>query len=541
MKAQVLSMQRLFKENLLNNPTALRVILDAADIPINYCSADKKFLFVNKAYADWYGTTPEQIIGKSLVELLGEEGVETIRPYYERALRGEHFRYETEINLSNGYRYMQCSYTPIVNENKEVTGWVGIIYDMTKRYLLEKSLHENESALKLAKERAESANIAKSEFLANISHEIRTPMNAVLGLSHILKMSNPLTDKQKEMLNTLQLSAQSLLSLINDLLDFTKADSNSIDLEHIPFRFSTMIEELIAMFSVEANKKKIELTYIKTPQHDVLFMGDPLRIRQILTNLIGNALKFTHEGNVTLLFSVTPSADNSHAYAHIRVKDTGIGIPVGKVSAVFDKFVQADMSITRQYGGSGLGLAISKNLAELMGGSITLKSVLGQGSEFTLHLPLEYAEVALLSTTVPGNDKHFTPAAPQKKVMILLAEDHQPNILVATTLLEYMGFDYDIAHNGKEVLAKLSEGKNFYDIILMDAQMPILDGYTTTRLLREDERKNNTKRLPIIGVTAHVMANDVQRCFDVGMDDYIAKPFDPAELRRKICDLLNIV
>ena len=541
MTAQVISiLNSLFSEKLLRNPQALRVILDAADIPINYCSADRTFLFVNKTYAAWYGRTPEQIIGKSLVKLLGEEGHETIRPYYERALKGEHFQYETEVNLSIGYRYIQCSYTPVFGDNEAVTGWVGIIYDMTQRHLMEKALHENEAALKLAKEKAEAANIAKSEFMATMSHEIRTPMNAVIGLAQILSMSAPLTAKQQEYISTLQLSAQSLLTLINDLLDFTKTESNSIDLEYIPYHFSSIIEEIIAMFALQAREKGIAVNYSRSPVDETRFMGDPLRVRQIVTNLVSNALKFTHQGEVTIQLSTTPSSELGHCYVHVSVKDTGIGIPANKIAVVFDKFVQADMSITRQYGGSGLGLAISKNLAELMGGSITLKSELGVGSEFVLHLPLEYARKNenFPDALLPQKENRHVITSTQKDITVLLAEDHSPNILVATTLLESMGYRCEVARTGKEVLARITKGHH-YDVILMDVQMPELDGYVTTRLLRENERKSGDKRLPIIAVTAHVMPDSIDKCFKVGMDDYIAKPFDAESLSKKISNLIK--
>jgi PAS domain S-box-containing protein len=527
-----------FHQELLHNPEAMRVILDAANIPINYCSADLKFLFVNRTYAEWYGRTPEDIIGKTIPELLGEEGNKTIRPYYERALAGEHVHYETEVNLSIGFRYLQCNYTPVFDTNATVTGWVGIIYDMTQRYLLEKALHENEKALKLAKERAEAANVAKSEFLTNMSHEIRTPMNAVVGLAHILSISSPLTDKQQEFIHTLQLSAQSLLSLINDLLDFSKIESNSIDLEYIPYRFSAILEEIIAIFSLQAQEKNIVFKYNPSPTSEQFFWGDPLRVRQILTNLISNAVKFTAKGSISIDITTTPSSEPGQVYVHVSVKDTGIGIPANKLSAVFDKFTQADMSITRQYGGSGLGLAISKNLAELMGGAITLKSAPGEGSEFTLHLPLEYApENISFPTIFSQKEKKAPPPVETQNIKVLLAEDHQPNILVATTLLESLGYQCEVARTGKEVLAKINKDYTRYDIVLMDVQMPELDGYITTRLLREGERKSGSKRLPVIGMTAHVMTDNVNKCFEVGMDDYIAKPFQPEDLRQKIVSL----
>jgi PAS domain S-box-containing protein len=536
MAAQVVPIQNMVNQGLLHYPEAMRVILDASDIPINFCSADRTFLFVNKTYAKWYGRTPEQIIGKSIVDLLGEEGEETIRPYYERALNGEHFQYETEVNLSIGYRFIQCNYTPVFCENGRVMGWVGIIYDMTKRYLLEKKLLENENTLKLAKEKAEAASIAKSEFLATMSHEIRTPINAVIGLAHLLNNSKPLTEKQREFINTLQLSAQSLLTLINDLLDFSKTESNKIDLEHIPFSFSATIKEIVEMFSLEVQKKGISLNYTISEMDEQFFLGDPLRIRQILTNLVSNAIKFTQQGGITITLTTTPSCELHYIYVHVSVKDTGIGIPVNKINAVFDKFMQADMSITRQYGGSGLGLAICKNLAELMGGSITLKSALGEGSEFTLHLPLEYAH-DIANSQAHKAQEVLLAEKKQDSIRVLLAEDHPPNVLVATSYLEIMGYYYEVASTGKEALRKLRE--KHFDVILMDVQMPELDGYKTTQILRQEERKNGSRRMPVIGVTAHVLPDEVRKCFESGMDDYIAKPFDPDTLQKKISFLMQ--
>jgi len=537
MTAQILPLQGDFPAHeLLRNPDAMRVILDAADIPINYCSADRKFLFVNRTYAAWYGKTPEEIIGKSLVDLLGEEGHETIRPYYERALKGEHFSYETEVNLSNGYKYIQCKYTPIFDETGKVTGWVGIIYDMTQRYLLEKTLHENEAALTLAKEKAEAANIAKSEFMANMSHEIRTPMNAVVGLSHLLSKSIPLTGKQKEMINTLQLSAQSLLSLINDLLDFSKIESNGIDLEHIPYNFSSIIEDVTAMFAAEAEIKGIYIDYKRSPEDERYYMGDPLRVRQIVTNLIGNALKFTHRGGVSIRIQTGPCSTPNSQFVHVHVKDTGIGIPSHKTAAVFDKFMQADMSITRQYGGSGLGLAISKNLAELMGGSITLNSVLGEGSEFILHLPLECADTSL--TEIPEEKEVLPSGLENIQLQVLLVEDHAPNIMVAMQLFESMGHRCDVANNGREALEKLNADIT-YDIIFMDIQMPEMDGYVAIRFIREMERITGKSRTPIIVISAHVSGEDIQKCYNAGADDFISKPFNAERLKQKMAILLG--
>jgi len=385
-----------------------------------------------------------------------------------------------------------------------------------------------------SRDAAVTANLAKSEFLANMSHEIRTPMNAVIGLSGILAVSTPLTEKQREFIHTLQLSAHSLLALINDLLDIAKIETNSVDLEHIPFDLDEMIRDITAVFSVQAGEKNIAITYTNSLQAASLFQGDPMRIKQILMNLVSNAMKFTEQGAITVNLSESPDAEPNHSYIHVSVKDTGIGIPADRQTQIFDKFIQADMSTTRKFGGSGLGLSISKNLAELMGGGITVNSIPGQGSEFTLHVPLEIFDDSANKPLLSGS----APSMPHKKNTfngrILLVEDYEANVLVATTILEELGYEYDVASNGQEAVHKITANHDLYKIVLMDVQMPLLDGYMATRMIREDERNRGLNRIPIIGVTAHALSGDMEKCVNAGMDDYIAKPFNQDELQEKI-------
>lgn len=518
-------------DDLVRDPNALRFILDMAGIPINYCSLDRRYVFVNKAHAELLGLPAEDIIGKRIVDVLGEKAHEVIRPYYERALNGEHVEYETEVQFKIGQRFIHCIYNPVYDAASQIIGWVGSIQNITQRHELEKALHENDLALRQAKDRAESANRAKSEFLANMSHEIRTPMNAIVGLSDILSMTSPLSSKQLEFIETLKSSAQSLLVLINDILDIAKIETNNVDLENIPFKLSEVIEEIITLCAIQAEQKKITLSYIPMPDNGFEFVGDPLRIRQIITNLVSNAVKFTSQGEVTVKVSISPHVEANSVYAHISVKDTGIGIPVAKQAAIFDKFMQADMSTTRQYGGSGLGLAISKNLAELMKGNITVRSEPGRGSEFVLNVPLEYVP----SSSTPNADTlhMLLPQAPQHHT-VLLVEDYKANILVASTLLERLGYRYDVARNGREALEKIQSAPERYAVALMDVQMPELDGYNTTKIIRQEEAATGHKHLPIIGVTAHALVGDKEKCLEAGMDDYIPKPFILEELRQKI-------
>jgi len=389
-------------------------------------------------------------------------------------------------------------------------------------------------ALQAEKHKAESANKAKSEFLANMSHEIRTPMNAVLGLSNILAMSKDLPKKQQEMVSTLQLSAQSLLELINDLLDIAKIETNSIDLESIPFTLNEIISEVFSILSLRAREKNIAFDYISAPANDQRFLGDPLRIRQVLLNLVGNAVKFTDQGGVTINVTTSPHEEPRSAYVHIAVSDTGIGIASNKLEGIFEKFTQGDTSITRKYGGTGLGLAISKNLAEIMGGSITIKSQLGKGSEFTLHLPLELASDTDAYSAIAEKNQIETPELLLMDGCILLAEDYKPNVMVATYMLEALGYSFDIAINGKEALEKIRTNKGKYLAVLMDIQMPDMDGFEVTKIIREEEKANGLPHLPIIAMTAHALQGDRELCLKSGMDEYISKPFESRELANKL-------
>ncbi len=391
----------------------------------------------------------------------------------------------------------------------------------TRDYLLERIMHSQE--LQAAMLKSEAANIAKSEFLANMSHEIRTPMNAVIGLSSILEKSQPLTDNQKKYITTLRESGESLLMLINDLLDVAKIEASAIEIENIDFDLKQLLSEIVNMLSVGIREKGLTISLDTTTIENIWVKGDPTRIRQIITNLCSNAVKFTSHGKVV----VSVFRQESQEFC-ISVSDTGIGISPEKLTKIFEKFTQADNTISRKFGGTGLGLAISKTLTELMGGKIFVTSEVGRGSCFTVILPLK--EAAVYRNVLSAQKIKVEPLT--HKGHVLLVEDYPANVLVATTFLEEFGYSVDIANSGVVALKKAT--KNRYDCILMDVQMPLMDGFQATDAIRRHERSNGKSATPIIGMTAHALQGDRERCLAAGMNEYVSKPFSPDELKKKL-------
>jgi CheY-like chemotaxis protein len=352
-------------------------------------------------------------------------------------------------------------------------------------------------------------------------------------------MENLNPAKQKEFTKTLQLSAQSLMDLINDLLDITKLESETVELEQIVFNLAELVEEIISIMSVKAKEKGIEL-YIKYDKKlNESFIGDPLRIRQILMNLISNAVKFTEIGTVSVHIEACKHQKTGLTSVCIDIIDTGIGIAPGKVETIFSKFSQADTSITRKFGGTGLGLSICKTLIDLMGGHISVVSSLGLGSKFSLEIPLLPAEGNMSrkerAFTAGGIDADISIA--QQQIRILLVEDYKANILVATATIEECGFRWELAETGKEALDKFKSSK--YDLILMDVQMPELDGISATKAIREFEKLHLRTPTPILGITAFSQEKDRDQCIAAGMNDYLSKPFNPQSLKEKMRLLLN--
>lgn len=377
-----------------------------------------------------------------------------------------------------------------------------------------------ENALRLAKEAAEETARVKGEFLANMSHEIRTPMNAIIGLSH-LGLDEPSASVVKDYLGKINNAATNLLGIVNNVLDFSKAEAGKLELEQAPFKLSQVLDDVWVPADIYARNKSLEL--VRNVSSDVPddLLGDATRLRQVLSNLIGNAIKFTEQGRVTV--DIRRHVHRKRQiFVECRVTDTGIGLTPPQQQQLFEPFTQADSSTTRKYGGTGLGLSICKRLVEGMGGTMSVESEIGRGSTFTFTFPLLQAPVAADSATTLVDV-----VAPDLTGMrVLLVEDNSVNQLVAKGLLVRAGVEVTVANNGQEAIDALVAKQDF-DAVLMDVQMPVMNGYEATIFIRQ--QLQNT-RVPIVALTAHVMAEDIQQCNESGMDGHLSKPINPPDV-----------
>ncbi len=510
-----------------------RELVEGSDDLVVRMDGQARFTYLSPAAERIYGLPPEQCLGRSWFSFTHAQD----RSASERAFRqwiSQHRASASHQNrqVSHGgqVRHMLWTINLHYHDEGEVQSVNCIGRDITH-------LKEFEEELEAARLAAEASSRAKSEFMANMSHELRTPMNAIIGMTDLALMSE-LDPVQRDYLETARKAADSLLELLNQILDFSKIEAGQIELESTEFGLRPLLEAVIKAMEGRAHKKGLELGHRVAPEVADLFLGDPLRLRQVLFNLLDNAVKFTEQGKVELRVNLQ-EATTSHQVLRFAVSDTGIGIPPEKQEIIFESFTQADGSTTRRYGGTGLGTTISRSLVELMGGQIWVESVPGQGSTFFFTV-----ELALLDSREEaageGEPEQASPPArplPQpaaQPLRVLLAEDNPENRKLVVSLLEQMGHRVTPVENGREAVAAVE--REDFDLLLMDVEMPLMDGLEAARAIRR--REGTDRYLPIIALTAHAFPQDRQRCLAAGMDAYLSKPIAWEELQRLIQELV---
>ena len=510
------------EDDLAHTTSQLRATLESTGNGILVIDWQGRIASMNRLFSSMW-QIPEELLlrqeDRAILEFIS--GLVADGDVLEQRLREIVESNETEdiLHLKDS-RVFQCKSLPQYLDER-IIGRVFGFNDITERIRIEQDLIA-------AREKAEFANRAKAAFLAMMSHEIRTPMNGVMGMTTLM-LDTPLNAEQKRYLGIIRSSSESLLSIINDILDFSKIEAQKLTLEAIDFNLLSLLEDFADLNGLRAEEKGLEFAWNLDPDVPLQLRGDPGRIRQILTNLVGNALKFTPSGTISLRVTRLPDRQDN-VRLKIEVQDTGIGIASENIEKIFVPFEQADTSTTRKYGGTGLGLAITKQLVDLMGGEIEVTSQENVGTTFSLSIALEKSSesVKRSESEAPPREQVVatsSPAvSPKPDIRLLVVEDNSINMMVMQGVLAKLGYkQVDKARDGLEAIETAMKGA--YDLILMDCQMPKMDGYDATRKLREQGIKT-----PIIAMTAHTLSGDREKCLDAGMDDYLTKPIDVAKL-----------
>jgi len=543
-------------------------VVDGSPNWISLLNFEGRILTINPAGLDNIDKIESEVSGRFLWEFFPSTEHANVKDAIKKTLKGEKFTFESYLNHPRRHR---ITFNAVLNPIQDYEGisrqpvkrFVGIFTDISERKKAEESLRQahdqleirvkerteqlaranealqaeiivrktTEIELRQAKEEAESANHSKSDFLANMSHEIRTPMNSILGFTSLL-LKSEMSIKQRDFAETVQISGKRLLALLDDILDLSKIEAGKLLLNNTPFDIAEIVKESINLFIPRAQEKGINLILNLGELPPKLVLGDADRVRQILVNLIGNAVKFTEKGEVRVEALFEPTVDGRINFK-IRVSDTGVGILSGDIERLFQKFTQIDSSRTRKFGGTGLGLAISKHLVEQMNGNIGVSSRPGEGSIFYFFIPFNLTESSITADFKAGHaeESHARRAAIKMlNTRILVVEDDPEGRKLCHKYLEELGCNVSFAINGTEALDWVDREK--FDLILMDLQLPEIDGIAVTRKIRKREKPEI--RTPIIAVTAMAMKGDRERCIESGMDDYISKPFDPETLQTKI-------
>ncbi len=485
----------------------------------NYVEDTPIRTYVSPSVKDILGYTPDELIGKVPFDIMVPEDSERMKKTsHMKVMGGKSTRSEYRVYKKDGsIAWIEAFAEPFFDDAGKVIGFQTSARDITQRI-------ENEAKINEVKEKAVQATLAKSQFLSMMSHEIRTPLNGIIGLTNFLLEDNPSQEHLKH-LKLLKFSGDNLLTIINDVLDFSKIEANEIHLERISFNLKNMLENALQTLRIRATDKGLPLMFSYDSKLPDIVKGDPVRLSQIINNLVSNAIKFTEKGFVTVQALFTGKHEDKYSIT-FSVRDTGIGIPADKQSYIFESFTQATPDTARKFGGTGLGLSITKRLIQLMGNDIIVVSELGKGTEFTFSLNLEEAQVSDESVEYQTNYYEKT-----KEISILLVDDNDVNLIVASNYLKKWLFKVRTAENGKEALDLIAQ-KAFH-LILMDLQMPEMDGYEASLKIREMSEPY-FKEIPIIALTASAMIEDIERLSKVGITDFVSKPFNPQELHDKI-------
>lgn len=479
----------------------------------------------NKQAEQLFGWKRHELIGKPILDVTTKKKTRKIgEAFLNRLRKRKSFSGEVKIPHKNGrYIHLEVDCTPVYNTDRQQIGFVAVAVDMTRHVKYENQL-QNE------KEQAEQLALARQDFLSTMSHEIRTPLNVVIGMTRLLRENYPRHDQQ-EYLKSLQFSANHLLTIINDILDMAKIEAGKIKLEKADFNIDEVLDGMLKAFAVKAREKGLEFSIDAEEDVPRWLVGDQVRLTQILSNLLSNAIKFTKDGFVCIKLRARQRSENV-CRIHFEVMDSGIGISQDKLEKIFDRFTQAKEDTTRRFGGSGLGLSICKKLVQLQGGEISVKSEEGVGSTFSFSIDYELSR----EDHQVAESQSYT-SYPLENVRLLLVDDDEANCIVANSFLQKMGVKkVTTATNGEEAVRIVQELP--FDIVLMDLQMPIMNGYEATQAIRT--LGGIYQDLPIIALTADVVSDVREKVIKAGMNDYISKPFDPDELNAIIARHLNI-
>jgi len=496
------------------------VVEDGSDI-IFIVDYDGNILYHNNSAFEVLGYRAKSLIGKNFFSYIAPHDTITFK---KKFLTSQKKVYNDKVEFQflckdNSYRYLEFNSINLKQKEK-LNGLILDCRDITQR---------KRDAVELVR-----LQKAKELFLANISHEIRTPINGIAGMASLLKLEqNP--EERQTYLNAIKTSADNLKVIINDILDLASIESGKLNFEKVPFNLMDVLPSIVNTFKYQTKEKRISIDFAIDEKSNRILEGDPVRLNQMLINLVGNAVKFTYNGSVLVNCSVIKES-KSTTWIELSVKDTGVGIPEEKLATIFDSFSQADESITRKFGGTGLGLTIVKQLVELQKGKIIVQSKEHVGSVFTLQIPYANGKTTARKKTGLSARNNGEMSTSLKRLHILLVEDNDINRLYAQSILRNWNCIADIAENGLVAIERLKN--KVYDVVLMDIQMPVMDGYEATRAIRSMPAPVNS--IPIIALTANATKADVEKCLKAGMNDYLSKPFTPEDLFRKLFEDLKL-